>query len=435
MNIQLIYIIALLLYGAICKVDAQNSAQVGEKFMVNGLKVVVRSISANDIISVQLFLHGGSLNLTEATQGIEPLCFESAMRGSSGYPKEKLNSILDKTGAELSTYSEKDFSCVSFRCLKPDFDKLWSIFADVILNPAFEPEDVEMVRKYLLLGIKQRRDSPPGYIGVLAEEGFYASHPYCIDPVGVERTVSAITIDQMKQYLRHNLVTSKLLLVVVGNVNKEQVLTKVESTLGRLPHGAYTDAYPPPVSHNSPSVRIVERELPTNYIRGTFAMPGPRDPGYHAALVMMNVLKTRVFNALMRDRSLTYGPSVVVAENFSNWGYFNFTTLYPDSAVQIVIDELRRLQNEPVSSKDLKDRIAIFLNEYNLKLETNQSIGQFLARHELAGSDWRESAHFIDQIRNVTADDIQRVAHKYFRNIQTVIIGNPRLVNKDAYIF
>lgn len=428
-------IVAMFLAGASLGANAQDRTGASDEFIVNGLKVIVRPISANDIISVQLYLRGGSLNLTETTQGIESLIFESAVKGSKSYPREKLNTILDRTGARISSSCTKDFSYMSMRCVKSVFDTLWNVFADVIMQPAFIPGDVEEVRKNLLLGIKQQKDVPVYYLSMLSEELFYAGHAYRLNPTGVESSVSAITIGQMMQYLRDNLITSKLLLVVVGNVSKEAVQKKVESTFGRLPHGEYKAVFPKPVVHSSSCLKIIEQQLPTNHIRGSFAMPGPCDSEYPITLVLMNILRTRILEELMTKLKLSYMPTARLENNFANQGYFYVTTANPDSAVKVILGELKRLQEEPVSAKDLNDRIAIFLNSYNLTLETNQSNGHSLAIHELAGLGWQAAAQSIDRLRSVTADDVQRVARKYFHNMQTVIIGDPKLVDKEVYTF
>jgi len=414
---------------------AQDKSAAGGEFVVNGLKVLVKPISANDIISVQLYLRGGCMNLTEVTQGIESLIFQSALKGSKGFPKEKLNTILDKSASAINSASTKDFSVVKLRCLKSDFDKLWDVYADVVMHPAFVPEDVEVVRNNMLLGIKQRKDNPDGYLNMVSDEQFYAGHPYRLDPDGVESSVSALTVGQMEKYLSDNLVTSRLLLVVVGNVSKEAVQKKVEATFGTLPKGEYKDLSPGPVVHNSPSLKVIEKQIPTNYFRGSFALPGPSDPEYHTTLVMMNVLSTRVWEEVRTKRNLSYAPGAGHANRFANQGFLYVSTVHPDSAVKVMLGELKRLQNDPVSGKDLKDRITMFLTRYNLAHETNESQGQFLAFHELAGMGWQKATQFIDRVRGVTATDIQRVAKKYFHYVQTTVIGDPKLIHKEIYEF
>jgi zinc protease len=428
-------VVAILLACGSLGTNAQGKSPGSEEFAVNGLKVILKSVSANDIISVQLYLRGGALNLTEATQGIESLIFQCAAKGSTDYPKEKLNTILDKTASVINSNATKDFSVIGLRCLKSDFDKVWDAYADVVMHPAFVSEDVEVVRNNALLAIKQRKDTPDGQLRMVEEELFYAGHPYRLDPDGVETSISSFTIEQMKKYLKDNLVTSKLLLVVVGNVSKEALQKKVAATLGMLPSGQYKATLPAPVVHNTSNLKVVERQLPTTYFQGSFAMPGPSDPDFHTTLVMMNILATRVWEEVRTKRNLSYAPSAGLANRFANQGFIYVTAVNPDSAVKVMIGELKKIQEEPVSAKDLKDRIAMFLTRYNLTLETNESQGGFLAFHELSGMGWQAAAQFVDRARKVTAADIQRVAKKYFHNMQSTVIGDPKLIDKAVYEF
>jgi zinc protease len=413
--------------------SAQEKSVAVDEFIVNGLKVLVKPVSANDIISVQLYLRGGCMNLTEATQGIEHLLLQSALKGSKNYPKEQLNTVLDRTASAITGASTKNFSKVTLRCLKSDIDKLWDVFADVIMRPAFVPEDVEVVRNNILLGIKQRKDNPDSYLALVADEGFYAGHPYRFEPEGVEGSMSALTIDQMKKYLADNLVTSKLLLVVVGNMSTEDVRTKVEATFGKLPQGQYKPVFPAPVVHATPSMKVIEQQMPTNYFRGTFALPGPSDPDHHSTLVMMSVLGTRVWEEVRTKRNLSYAPAARGTNFFANQGFLYVTTVLPDSAVKVMLGEVKRLQNEPVPAKDLKDRITMFLTGYSLARETNESQGDFLAFYELSGAGWKATTQLMDRFRGVSAADIQKVARTYFHNMQTTVIGDPKSVHKEVY--
>ncbi len=225
---------------------AQETSRPVDEFSVNGLNVILKTNPANDILSVQLYLRGGVSDITESTQGIEPLLFGIAAKGSKKYPKEVLNKIIDRTGASINSYSTRDYTSISLRCLKRDFNELWDVYADVILNPALDTVDVALVRDNMLSGIRQRKDNPDGQLRELSDEVFYKGHPYQLDPNGIETSVSAISVDQMRKHLAAQLQTSKLLLVVVGNVTKADLMKQVETAFGTLPKGSYTPAMPPP---------------------------------------------------------------------------------------------------------------------------------------------------------------------------------------------
>jgi zinc protease len=425
----------LVVLFAVAAFPQQKGGGAIESFSVNGLTVILKTIDANEIIAANLYLRGGATNLSEATQGIESFIFDCAVKGSRDYPKEKLNALLDRTAAGINSNATKDMSSIGLRCVKGDFDILWGAFADVVMHPSFVPEDVNVVRDNALLAIRQRKDDPDTYLNEMADGVFYAGHPYRLDPNGTDSAMTSLTIDQMRKYLTENLVTSKLLLVVVGNVSRADIEKKVAGTLGTLPKGTYVSRLPDPVRHSAPTLKVIERPLPTNYVRGMFTLPSPGDPDFYAAMVMMSILRDRVFEEVRTKRNLSYAPAAGMLNRFANAGIIYVTAVNPDSAVKVMLGELTKMQKEPVSAKDLKDRITLFLTMYNLQRETNESQAQFLAFHEVAGLGWEAAAHFVERTRQVTAVDIQKVAAKYFHNLQFVIIGNPTLVNRTVYAY
>lgn len=413
--------------------SAQEMSRSAEEFSANGLKVILKTNPANDIISAQLYLRGGVANLTEATQGIEPLVFGIAAKGSKKYPKETLNKILDRTGGAINSFSTRDYSGVTLRCLRRSFDELWDVFADVVMNPALESEDVELVRKTMLVGIRQRKDNPDSHLRELADEVFYRGHPYEANPDGVEATVSAITVDQMRKHLSDHLKTSKLLLVVVGNVTKADLMNKVETAFGKLPKGDFKSAPPPPVQHKVATLKVVEQQLPTNYIIGSFAAPNQADPDFYAMRVMMDILRWRLFEEVRTKRNLSYAPAAGLESQLANRAFIYVTAVKPDTTIKVMLEELKKLQRELVTAKVLKDRITLFLTNYYLQNETNSSQGAFLASYEVSGLGWQAGDRFIENIKKVTADDVKRMANKYFHNLQFVVIGNPQLIVEKVF--
>ncbi len=225
-----------------------------EEFTVNGLKVILKKNPANAIVATHLYIRGGALNLTPETAGLEPLLFEVAAKGTAKYPKETLNAELARMGTQIGGNAERDYSVMLMRCVKTHFERSWDIFADVVLNPTLDPQEVELAREQLIAAIRQRGDHPDSYLELIGDTRFYEGHPYAVDPVGTQASVSKITAGQMRQYLRDNLLTSKLLLVVVGNIEKADLQNKVAAAFGQLPVGSYKPQFPAAVKHGSGNV-------------------------------------------------------------------------------------------------------------------------------------------------------------------------------------
>jgi zinc protease len=245
--------------------------------------------------------------------------------------------------------------------------------------------------------------------------------------------VSKITIEQMRQYLKANLVTSKLLLVVVGDVDKADLQKKVAATLGRLPTGNYKPQFPAMVKPASGEVQTQAQELPTNYIIGYFTAPSIRDADYYPMSMAMSILRDRVWEEVRTKRNLSYAPSAFFQNMFANCANLYVTAVEPDTTIKVMLAEVERIQSQPVSAKEMRDKIIVFLTGYYLQNETNASQAAFLARYELAGLGWRQSEKFVESMIKVTPEQVRQVAQKYIKNIQFAVIGDPAKIDQKLF--
>ncbi|MGH7599492.1 MAG: M16 family metallopeptidase [bacterium] len=404
-----------------------------EEFTVNGLKVILKKNAANAIVATHLYIRGGALNLMPETAGLEPLLFDVATKGTAKYPKEMLNAELARMGTQIGGDAERDYSVMRMRCVKTHFARSWDIFADIVMNPRLDPQELELAREQLMAAIRQRGDHPDSHLELIGDARFYEGHPYAVDPVGTEASVSKITTNQMRQYLTENLLTSKLLLVVVGNVEKADLQKKVAAAFGQLPVGSYKPQYPVEVKHASGNVYTQAQELPTNYIIGYFTAPSLRDADYYAMRAAISVLNDRIFEEVRTKRNLSYAPSAYLEDMFANCGKLYVTTVEPDTTIKVMLAEVKRLQNRLLNADGLRERINLSLTSYYLQNESNAAQAEFLARFELAGLGWRQSEKFNKNRKKTTPEQVMAVAQKYISNIQFVVIGDPAKIDQKLF--
>ena len=404
-----------------------------EEFTVNGLKVILKKNTANQVVATQLYIRGGVMNLTPELAGIEPLLFDAAKQGTAKYPKEKINAELARMGTQIGNDVTRDYSVIQMRCVKTYFDLSWDIFSEVILNPTLDPQEIELSRDQLLNALRQRQDNPDSYLEWLGETQFYKNHPYALDPLGTEESVSKITVAQMRQYLKDNLLASKLLLVVVGNIDRAELQNKVARAFGQLPVGNYKPQPPSMVKHERAGVHTEAQELPTNYIGGYFAAPSLRDKDYFAMRTAVAILNDRIFEEVRTKRNLSYAPSAELDDLFANYGKLYVTTVSPDTTIKVMLQEVRRVQNRMLQAGALGGRINLANTSYYLENETNLAQAKFLARFELSGAGWKASEKFVKNRLKVTPEQIMEAALRYMNNIQFVVIGDPAQINEKLF--
>ncbi len=410
------------------------TAGEAQSFDVNGLKIIFKQNSATDIIAAQMYFRGGTTVLNNRLAGIEGFALQVARKATTNFPKEKMNAALESMNTRISSSSTMDYSNLSMLCVKDNFERSWDIFSDILLNPSFESDDVELVREQILANIKQSKDNPDAYLRNLIRKAFYLDHPYEIDVTGTMESVSGFSGGELKSYLKGRVTASDMLLVVVGNTTVAELRELVEKSFGELPKGNYRPVLPPAVQHDVPSLKIVKRELPTNYIQGYFPAPAFGSEESYAMSIAGSILRDRLFEEVRTKRNLSYAPSGGYGGSFSNYGYIYVTAVEPDTTIKVMQAELKRLQDEMISEKELKDKISVFITRYYLGNETNQSQASLLARYELSGAGYETAEKFIGNLRKVSAKEVQKVCKKYIHNLQFVLIGNPPKLNTAAFL-
>jgi zinc protease len=109
------------------------------------------------------------------------------------------------------------------------------------------------------------------------------------------------------------------------------------------------------------------------------------------------------------------------------------TAVDANQAISVMLGEIARLQREPVGRMDITATVSQYLTSYYMDQETNTAQAGELAKFELIGGGWRNSLDFIERLRAVTPEDVQRVARTYMRNIRFVVLGNPDRVDRNVF--
>jgi zinc protease len=303
------------------------------------------------------------------------------------------------------------------------------------MRPTLDPAEVELVRTQLLSAVRQRRDNPDALVSYLADSITFVGHPYGISPSGTERSIAAVTVEGLRQFHREQMMTSRMLLVVVGNVERAHVERLVAGTLAKLPRGSYAWTTPPAPPALPAALVTERRSIPTNYVLGYFPGPAASSPDYNALRVATAVLSGRLFSEIRTKRSLTYDVNAPFVERAFAVGGLDVSTVDPQRVLAIMRDEIRNLQEGWITERGLEWLVQQFITEYFLNNETNGDQADFLATAQLYQGDWRKANRFVEDLREVTPEDVRRVARKYMKNVRFAYVGDPAKLNANAINF
>ena len=404
-------------------------ASLTTSFDVSGVHVILRQNNANNVVAANLYLLGGARQVTEGNAGIEPILLDVSERGTQRYPKNSLRRAMSRLGSEIVVAPSADWTMFGIRSSTEVFDSTWAIFADRVMHPNLAKAEVNLVKSQYLSGIRQRRDDPDALAGYLADSITFVGHPYAVSVTGTERSLQAVDSATLRDYHRTQFVTSRMLLVVVGNVDRAHIERLVSQSIGRLPRGEYKWTAPPRVPESQTAVVIERRQLPTNYIVGYYSGPLANGRDYQALRVATSVLTGRMFAEIRTRQNLTYDVHAPFVDRAATAGGLYVSTVAPDTTLKLMraaIVDLQQGMLDPAGLRQLEDQ---FITEYFLDNETNAAQADFLARSELYGGDYKEADRFVDELKRVSPEDIQRVARRYMKGFRFAYVGDPSKLN------
>lgn len=392
-------------------------------FDVNGLKVILRRNTANDVVAANVYLLGGTQQLTPATQGIEALLLQVAERGTKRFPRETSRQLLSALGSKVSIDPSEDWTLFGFTSVRETFDSTWAIFADRLVAPMIDSTEVELVRARMLADFREAEQNPDPLVTRLADSVAHVGHPYGFSPTGTESSLRSISVAALRRYQATQMVTSRMLLVVVGNIERSRLEPLVQRTLGTLPRGNYAWTPPRPPAKQGRALVVREAQLPTNYLLGFYAGPSARDPDYQALRVASAVLSGRFFTEIRSRRNLSYEVEAPFLERAIGDGGVYVTTTDPNATLTIMRAEIDRLQRELIDPQGLDRLTQQFITDYFLKNETNADQATFLARAQIYQGDYRAANNFVEDLRRVRPEDVRRVARQYMHDFRFVYLG------------
>jgi len=400
-------------------------AQATTSFDVSGVHVILRQNNANNVVAANLYLLGGARQVTNSNAGIEPILLDVSERGTLHYPKNSLRRGMSRLGSEIVITPNADWTMFGIRSSTEVFDSTWAIFADRVMYPVLAQAEVNLVKAQYLSGIRQRRDDPDALADYLADSITFVGHPYAVSVVGNEKSIQSLDSAALRDYHKSQFVTSRMLLVVVGNIDRAHIERLVSQSIGKLPKGSYAWTAPPRIPEASTALVVERRNLPTNYILGYYSGPLASGDDYQALRVATSVLTGRMFAEIRTRQNLTYDVHAPFVDRAATVGGLYVSTVAPDTTLKLMRAAVLDLQTgtlDPVGLRQLEEQ---FITEYFLDNETNAAQADFLARSQLYEGDYREAERFVDELKRVTPEAVQRVARRYMKNFRFAYVGDP----------
>lgn len=407
----------------------------------NGLVIFLQEDKELPLIRGTATIRGGSRDVAADKAGLLSI-YTQAWRtgGTSSKTGDQLDELLEARAARVETGGGVDTTSVSMDILKGDLDTVFPIWVEVLRNPAFRQEKIDLAKTQVNTSISRRNDEPGGILSRESTKlGYGPDSPYSRQ--AEYATIGSITRDDLLAFHRKTVHPNNIIIAFIGDFDSAKMEKRLRETFGAWTKGTQVTKPSAPLASAKPGIYFINKEDVT---QGNIAMVHSgttRDnPDYYPLVVMNEIFgggfSGRLMQSLRTQRGLTYGVGGGVGANWDYPGLFRVqmatkseTTI---ESVQALKDEVNKLITAPVTDTELSLAKESILNAYVFTMDTRAKALNQQVLLELYGFPSDYYVKYPSQIEKVTAADVQRVAKKYVtpNQLAVLVVGNEKQFEK-----
>ncbi len=405
----------------------------------NGMVLYLLEDHELPVFDISGLVRTGTIYDSSDKVGLASIC-ASVMRTGGTMSREPaaLNEELEFMAASVEIGMSPEYGRVSLSTMAEDIEKGLEIFADVLRNPAFREDKLELRKQQAIEAIRRRNDNPIQ----LAWRNFSAilygtNHPF--GWYSEIEDVESITVDDLKAFHAKYYHPNNMMLAITGDFDTKTLIAQLEKVFegwdnAKIEFPQISDVENAP----KPSVNYIMKDLPqTTMLIGHFGIKRTPDfPDFFALRVMNDILGEGGFTSrLMKEVREKHGLAYMVGSlmqtsfytNPGEWfAYSQTRTDKTAEAISLIISIVRDLRENPVSEEELQRTKDSLINSFVFGFESSSQIAfqQMMLAYRGFAPDFLET--YTDNIAKVTAEDVQAAAQKYLHPdaLTIVTVGN-----------
>jgi|HubBroStandDraft_4_1064222.scaffolds.fasta_scaffold00945_6 zinc protease len=408
----------------------------------NGMVIFLQEDHELPLIDGTARIRGGSVNEPAGKVGLVDMYGEVwRTGGTKTQTGDQLDDFLEVRAAKVETGGGPDSTTISWSCLKGDLDDVFKAFVDVLQNPEFRADKLDIAQKEEFDGISRRNDD----VGEIAHResvklGYGPNNPYA--RVAEYATVAPVTrqdlIDWHGKYVHPN----NIILGVSGDFDSAAMEARLRAAFDSWPKGPAAPRKIDVKYSPAPSAYYLVSKEDVN--QSNIHMVGlgtTRDnPDYYAISVFNEAFgggfSSRLFNDIRTKRGLAYSVGGGIGTNFGHPGILQVTigtkSQSTIEAIQAATEDIENLSKQPITDDEIQRAKDAILNAFIFRLDSPDKILAERMTYEYYGypPDWLDK--FQEEVKKVAAADVNRVASKYLHRDQmaVLVVGNPKEFEK-----
>ncbi len=401
----------------------------------NGMVIFLQEDHELPTIDGTMRIRGGSRIEPETKTGLVDM-YGDVWRtgGTKTMTGDQMDDFLEARAAKVETGGSADSTSISFSCLKGDFEDVFRLYLDLLRNPEFRQDKLELAKQQMNTAISRRNDDINSIAGREAAKLAYGpENPYARE--AEYYTVAAVTRLDLVDWHQHFVYPNNIIMGIVGDFDPAQMEARLRQEFGAWATGPAAPKAEIEFHTAKPGVYFVPKSDVNQSAIRLVTLGIRRDsPDYYAVEAMNEILgggfSSRLFSDIRTKKGLAYSVGGGIGAAFDHPGVFSVVmgtkSASTVEAIKALRDELQNMITEPATTVELKRAKDSILNSFIFNFDSKDKV----LRERMAYEFYGYPADFLERYRagieKVTTTDVSRVARTYIHPQQfaVLVVGN-----------
>jgi predicted Zn-dependent peptidase len=393
---------------------------VRKDVLPNGLTILTESMSSVRSVSVGIWLRTGARQERVEDNGISHFIEHMLFKGTENRSAEEIARAADSIGGHLDAFTAKETTNYSIKVLDEHLPRAFSILADLVKNPLFEPAHITNESRVIQEEIKMVEDTPDDLVHEIFTQTYWRGHALGRPILGTRRNVRSFDRKRLVSYFRRHYTPNNILIAAAGHLRHSQIVDLVGKEFGDRPAGSAPRSGSIPVPHPHLQVRHKKDLEQVHLCVGAPSYPQPHEkrfPAYILNSVLGGGMSSRLFQNIREKRGLAYA----VFSSLSSFHDAGCLSVYAGTAtdkarqvIELVLAEFCELKSGPIGPEELQRAKDYLKGSLLLSLESSTSRMGNVARQEMYFGRYISQDEIARSVDAVTAEQVQAVAQEFF---------------------
>ncbi|MEQ9693758.1 pitrilysin family protein [Shimia sp. SDUM112013] len=329
----------------------------------NGFRIVTEHMPGLESAALGIWVDAGGRHERPAQNGIAHFLEHMAFKGTTRRSALQIAEAIEDVGGYINAYTSREVTAFYARVLKGDVSLAMDVIADIVLNPVFDPAEIEVERGVILQEIGQALDTPDDVIFDWLQERAYPDQPIGRTILGAEDRVRGFSREDLAGFVAEHYRPEQMILSAAGGIDHDEIIRLAEDLFGHMAGGQ--DIAYEPARFQGGEYRTVKTLEQAHFALG-FESPSYADPEIYTAQIYTSALgggmSSRLFQEVREKRGLCY----TIYAQTGAYADTGMTTIYAGTSgsqigelAAITIDELKRAAEDMTAEEIARARMQM----------------------------------------------------------------------------